>query len=287
MAAARTGRVNVRVTTIGYLARAALARSGATARIVAPLSASLYLDAAGELIWLGRAGATLHARAALGSGRWAETYGERADAQVEVRLEIRDARTWRPEPLIPSTPRAAIRERARALAAEVVASRAPAGFGALLAARRLEFPLATAAGRARDVASACASGDAAGAERAAGALIGLGPGLTPAGDDYVGGALFARATLGVNAPDAAGGHAWRDAIDRLLALATVRTNRISAVLLADLAAGRAYAPLHEIAVALAGDAEPARAADAARRLTRIGHSSGWDVLAGFLGVLAA
>jgi hypothetical protein len=56
------------------------------------------------------------------------------------------------------------------------------------------------------------------------------------------------------------------------------------VLLGDLLDGDAYAPLHDLAAALARD-DAGAALDAAVRLTRIGHSSGWDMLTGFLGAL--
>jgi hypothetical protein len=56
---------------------------------------------------------------------------------------------------------------------------------------------------------------------------------------------------------------------------------VSAALFADLAAGRSFAPLHGIADALrTGDDEAA--IRAARSLVAIGHSSGWDMLTGFL-----
>jgi hypothetical protein len=58
------------------------------------------------------------------------------------------------------------------------------------------------------------------------------------------------------------------------------------VLLGDLLDGAGYAPLHDLASALARCAGPA-ALEATARLVKIGHSSGWDLLAGFLGALGA
>ncbi|MGH7277147.1 MAG: DUF2877 domain-containing protein, partial [Candidatus Rokuibacteriota bacterium] len=80
--------------------------------------------------------------------------------------------------------------------------------------------------------------------------------------------------------------AWRRAAAQVTAAAAARTHPISAALLADLVGGDGHAPLHVLADALV-DSEPAACViDAARRLTSIGHSSGWDMLAGFLaGVL--
>src|SRR5207253_11350298 len=107
----------------------------------------------------------------------------------------------------------------------------------------------------------------------------LGPGIARAGGvvcggTCCGGALLARAV----ACEAAG---WRDAADAVRAAAARLTHPIGAALLGDLLVGEGWAALHDLAAALARDDEPA-ALEAARRLTRLGHSSGWDLLAGFV-----
>jgi hypothetical protein len=60
-----------------------------------------------------------------------------------------------------------------------------------------------------------------------------------------------------------------------------RSHTVSAALFADLAAGRSFAPLHDLVAALA-TSDDASALRAARTLVAIGHSSGWDMLTGFL-----
>jgi hypothetical protein len=142
----------------------------------------------------------------------------------------------------------------------------------------LEFPLAGARDRADALAAACAGDEPVSAARAAVTLLGLGPGLTPAGDDFVGGAFFARAMLTAAGSSATG---WRQAAEIVREAASRSTHPISAVLLGDLLAGEGWAPLHDLARALASDDEAAATA-AARRLVRLGHSSGWDLLAGFV-----
>jgi hypothetical protein len=108
-------------------------------------------------------------------------------------------------------------------------------------------------------------------------LVGLGPGLTPSGDDLVGGVLIALRSLGQH-----------DAADRLavwiLRLAD-RTNTISQAHLTAATAGEGSAALHAALSALAtGDDQAlARAVDA---LAAIGHVSGWDALAGVALVFA-
>jgi hypothetical protein len=98
-------------------------------------------------------------------------------------------------------------------------------------------------------------------------LIGLGPGLTPAGDDFVGGAMIALRAFG---------HA--DLADRIAAwalpLARTNTNRISRVHLECAAQGEGHEALH----AYLGSFEKKHM----EALGRIGHSSGLDAAAGAL-----
>ena len=106
-------------------------------------------------------------------------------------------------------------------------------------------------------------------------MLGLGAGLTPSGDDFVGGALFARRVLvGIDAR-------WEDVASRLASEAICRTHPISARLLTDLAAGEGWAPLHALAVALSVQ-DASATITAARALTALGHTSGWDMLGGVL-----
>jgi uncharacterized protein DUF2877 len=99
-------------------------------------------------------------------------------------------------------------------------------------------------------------------------LIGLGPGLTPSGDDYLGGMLVAlrHAGRGVQADGL-----WRWLQPRL----KDRTSPISAAHLAAAAEGEAHEALHNV---LNGKLD----LDA---LHAVGHTSGWDALAGAVAVL--
>jgi hypothetical protein len=88
----------------------------------------------------------------------------------------------------------------------------------------------------------------------------------------VGGALFALRFL---RSDCA-----RQGAPALLHEARERTHPLSARLLADLAAGEGWAPLHDLVAALGADDRAL--ITAARSLVALGHSSGWDLLAGVL-----
>lgn len=268
-----------RVTAIGWKARAALDAGGGAARVLAPLSASIYLTAGAEILWLGAAGATSHPRAIL----CADPLDRAARLEPGAPVSVGATRVspWRPAEVPAGRDAAAAMARGAArLGAAAWALGAPDGLGALLVGAPPAFPLAAAAGPARALAAACAADAPEQAAGAAQALLGLGPGLTPSGDDYVGGAFFARALLArAGACDV---ERWRRAAETIRAAAPRLTHPISVALLGDLLDGDGWAPLHDLARALATDAPMETARDAARRLTRLGHSSGWDLLAGFV-----
>jgi hypothetical protein len=247
--------------------------------VLARLSAATYLRVAGEIVWLAGADAPLHPRAML------TAHGSRP-AHDDVRIEADRLPPWHPpmpEALV-SARLTDLAARWRALVTDPPGT--PGGFGALLAGGPLRFPLDGARGPAEALARACARDDAAGAGEAALALLGVGGGLTPSGDDYVGGAFFARTLLAGTRPEEVRG--WRAIAARVMAAAPAHTHPLSAALLGDLVAGQSWAPLHDLAAALAADT-PDVARSAARRLVGLGHTSGWDMLAGLgagLGSLA-
>ncbi len=258
----------VRPVAIGMTAHAAVVRAGGAGRVLARLGRSTYLTVGDEIVWLGGAGATLHPRAILAP------QSPHPEHDV-VRLEVGALAPWRPAAPALDGVAADLAKGWRDLAAAPLGT--PGGFGALLSGRPLAFPLDGARGAAEALARACARNDTVGAGDAALALLGVGGGLTPSGDDYVGGALFARVLVVATRPDDA--VAWRGTADRVLARAPACTHPISAALLGDLAAGRSWAPLHELVSALAAGT-PRAAHAAARRLVTLGHTSGWDMLAG-------
>jgi hypothetical protein len=106
-------------------------------------------------------------------------------------------------------------------------------------------------------------------------LLGAGPGLTPAGDDFLAAALVtARAT---SDPRLA---TWRRETRK--ALATRRTTAVSRALLHHALDGYAAPELADAVTALCGRRDPAAAVD---RLLAVGHTSGAALLAGVLHTL--
>lgn len=109
-------------------------------------------------------------------------------------------------------------------------------------------------------------------------LIGLGPGLTPSGDDLLGGALIALAALDLPKVRDLLWSAVREHLDR--------TNDISATHLRTAALGYGAAAMHAaIHTTISGDIN--RVAPALAAVSAIGHSSGRDGFAGALIALRA
>ena len=109
------------------------------------------------------------------------------------------------------------------------------------------------------------------------ALIGLGPGLTPSGDDFLGGALAALHAFGARERARALGE-W------VLPLCEGATHPISVAHLAAACEGLAGEALHACLCALADGDDAAPALDA---VAAVGHTSGWDALAGAVAVASA
>ena len=152
---------------------------------------------------------------------------------------------------------------------EAARARAPVdGFGCLVS--RTHNALSAHAQPALDAIDDWISGNALDAR--AEQLVGLGPGLTPAGDDYLGGVMVALHLLDRSAQAAS---LWRWLEPRL----AQRSNPISAAHLAAAAAGEAHEALHDCLSSLFQ-----RQADWRTLLDRL-QGSGWNALAGALAVL--
>jgi hypothetical protein len=125
-----------------------------------------------------------------------------------------------------------------------------------------------------EVACALADGDAAPAV----GVIGLGPGLTPAGDDVVAGGLAVLELAGRLRPAV-----WPAVEDR----ARSHTTTLSAALLAAAHRGQVVPPAGRLLAALAARCSEEGLLVAAGRLFAIGSTSGHDLALGMAGALAA
>jgi hypothetical protein len=257
----------MQVIGVGERARAALVRSGGLATPLAGFADAPYLEADGEIIWVGSRLPARHPRAVLTAA--APRRG------VALRFGALPARGWSPRPAAACASAGRARRATRALRRDLLHAAAPRGFGLLLAGAEPPFPLDLARSRVDTLAEAYRGGDPVLVLRASLPLLGTGAGLTPSGDDLTGAALFGRLLVGPR------DRVWVALAAQLAREVALRSHAISAALFADLARGRSFGPLHALAAALEHGRRGA-ALEAARRLVALGHSSGWDMLTGFM-----
>jgi hypothetical protein len=155
------------------------------------------------------------------------------------------------------------------------------GLMAWLNGAPLPLALALAAPRFDAIGQALQSNDLPAFEHAALRVLGLGSGLTPSGDDFIGAICFAL----LHSPR----KQWRAHMPGLHArirqaashASKPATNPISAALLDDLLNGRSFRALHQMVAALDSE-DPTHIEAATQALLSIGASSGADMLSGLL-----
>ncbi|RKS74551.1 uncharacterized protein DUF2877 [Actinomadura pelletieri DSM 43383] len=188
-------------------------------------------------------------------------------------LNVRVRRWWDPSaPLGPMRP-ATLEDGVRALEARLARAGALADTG-LTGGGLGDHPDPAA------LAACCAAGDLAGAVEAAERIVGLGPGLTPSGDDVLCGLLVTLRLVGDAVrygEDAVWLADWLGAA--VTADAGTRTTALAATLLHCAAAGAAGAEVAAVLRCVAGDEPPDTAV---RRLLAVGHTSGTDLAHGVL-----
>ncbi len=156
------------------------------------------------------------------------------------------------------------------------------GFAPLLAAAAgarspVERALATRLSRALPLlARATERRDIPAVAAATARLVGLGPGVTPSGDDFIAGYL---AALWSRAGFDSGLDAILPSLADALAPLFLRTNAISRQMLSDAAQGHFAERLIDVTVAIAGGGD---VVDATVHALASGHSSGADTLCGLL-----
>lgn len=171
-------------------------------------------------------------------------------------LRVHAVRHWNPRPVLPPADPVALGGRLAEFREFLAASPACPG---------VPVPY--------QLADACLEASLAAATCAADRLVGLGPGLTPSGDDLLAGTLAALRLLG-------GDPAFTAALaDHISAVSSRRTTALSATLLRLAGQGDVAAEAGQVIKALTG-AGPLD--EAARRLCAIGHTSGADLAQGLL-----
>jgi len=103
-------------------------------------------------------------------------------------------------------------------------------------------------------------------------LLGLGPGLTPSGDDFVGGILIALHALGCR-------RILRSLCAAVMPILGEQTNAISGAHLRSAMEGLGCEPIHRaVNMILTGNRDCL--SDVIEAVDSVGHTSGWDTLAG-------
>ncbi len=225
-----------------------------------------------------------------------------------ILLRMSSARPWTPPVVKRLAPPEAILDCLSSLAAGLASAAPGDGLAPLVGcAEDLANERPVRAGRVSRVIHAALPGlrqlvmglrthNALAIDRGVERLIGLGPGLTPSGDDLLGGMMVGRMrTLGARSGDSDGPYASpccpneqgtiEAMADGIRRHAANRTTAISAGLLRHAAQGVGSAPVHHLVQLVSGTASPAQSTAAALAGAGAGHTSGWDCLAGlFLGM---
>jgi len=299
------------VHRIGGAARRALA-AGQASRVLAVFSRTFYCETGDRApVCIGPPGigpGPLNALVAVPAGlEWpalglcpdtpASTDGRTLRVMGELRFDLTGAHPWRPAPLPHPVDGPLLAAGLAALTAALRLRPEPGGLGPLIAplAEMAADPppdlpdaslLVRAAWQGVRPLMAWLGGVIGDPARPAPpppieteGLIGLGPGLTPSGDDFLGGTLIGLRVLGAGgAADCLG--TW------VLARAKDRTHRISRGHLACAADGEGAGTLHETLAAICASGSP-DLGHSLETLGRIGHSSGWDALAGVVAATRA
>ena len=217
-----------------------------------------------------------------------------------LRLRISGAEPWAPPEMTRRAPREAVLDTLRAVADSLARVAPSEGLAPLLEyAEALsngdtvrvdhETPLVCAAlPVVGQVVTGLRTRDPIAVEGGVGRLVGLGPGLTPSGDDFLGGMMLGL--IGVlGQPDAldgvhqgGSGHYGVGALaEGILRHAIDGTTAISRAMLEHACAGAGSASVHRLVQALL-EADIDGSVAAALAVASTGHTSGWDCLLGTL-----
>jgi len=299
----------VQAILVGARVRERLLVTDFGARVIAAVSGAVYLrDRGGEILWIAPPESAPHRRRILAPlsqfgcrvGTTCAGSGGLLRVGDDLAIAWDGAGTWSAKECSPAG--IAREEVARTLGAGIALlsrEKRPRGLARIVLGRLREadwharsYPrdrqgewLDTVGTLAERAAKSEQTRDSDALFNAARSLVGLGEGLTPSGDDFLGGFLFAQRHWERLEPS----EAWVDwdCWEALLAEASHLTNAISLCLLGDLAEGHGPGPLHDLVCEVLGGGRHAAIAEHAACLVQIGESSGWDILAGLAAGMGA
>jgi hypothetical protein len=290
-------------TRIGEEAKSLAASSLFSGKVLAVFSNSIYLlGRSGEILWVACEGLSMHRRGiaaffqphSLCVGQSFLAHDSCLRIGETIVIDLNQAEEWKPLRIRAEQagPLAGVNDWVCRLFATIPRPQKDAGLGQtipmILAIADGRNPrtilLDSLATRAIDpilaIAKACLNEDIAQIANTGKELIGLGPGLTPSGDDFLGGVFFAAHYLKMAYPKE---FCWEEEpIGDLIDWSHNRTNSISHAIMSDLSIGHGPEPLHDIVSSLLSGKDWKKVMLGINRLLRIGHTSGWDILAGVL-----
>lgn len=299
-------RFEVRRThLVGAQAQALLTERGFSGTVLAVFSGTVYLLGTGEeILWLAQEGSPAHRRSiqvsfhahTLERGMSFAVLGDRLQIGDAMIIDLADADRWAPRTFDPRQllplggVNACFRKNLTAvrclpglsgLSHALGLITGPAGDGNTSTLSSSEAALIDQASPAiQELVEACRARDMVRITQSGLRLVGLGPGLTPSGDDYLGGLLFTAHRLKAAYPTE---FSWgAGPVLDFLHRARPQTNRVSHTILSDLAHGHGPEPLHDLVNSLLQAETAQRLLSSVDRLIGIGHTSGWDMLAGVL-----
>jgi hypothetical protein len=292
---------------IGSRAKALLALPGFSGKVLAVLSTTVYLVGGdGEILWLSQEGLNMHRRCILAPFRPRSTCvgqnffidGPFLRFPEGITIDLDPATEWKPSGVGPEHPESltVVKACVRRLVKAVMKLGNAKGFGQMSpqmspmtsslvdgnkqAISNTDPLLARARNSILDLATACFNFDMTEVTRRGRELVGLGPGLTPSGDDFLGGLLFAAHSLKTAYPQ---DFNWgEEPVMDLIDWASRQTHPISHAILRDHASGQGPEPLHDVVASLLNGQDLGLTLEGAKRLIGIGATSGWDILAGML-----
>jgi len=299
--------IHCRAESIGSEAWRLLAGPGSSGKVLAAVSKTIYLQSnSGEILWVVKASLPMHRRSLRtsfptlpfdpGNRFFVQESCLHMGEQATIHLD--EARHWnrrkveRGDVVSPAFLAALVRKTL----ADLCGLASPKGFGQALpvvSAIALDkaippvapdFMLGEALDSIIEAAEACLAKDLPRAVRTSRELVGLGAGLTPSGDDFLGGLLFTAHALQESYPQHV--HWDRETLPDSIRQVREQTNSISHTLLTDLAFGYGPESLHDLVNAFIMGKEMETIMKHIIRMTEIGSTSGWDMLTGLMtGVL--
>ena len=288
---------------VGSRAKGLLALPGFSGKVLAVLSETVYLASRdGEILWISQEDLPMHRRCVLASfrsdsicvGQKFFSQGPCLRIAGEVEIDLGQAVEWKPLSVVPqqAQPIFAVNVHVRRLLEAVGKLGSAKGFGQIIPlisavldgnemAAFVQDPLlARVRSSILDLARPCLKKDAVQVAQIGREFVGLGPGLTPSGDDFLGGLLFAARALKTTYPE---DFDWEEEpVTGLIDWARTQTHPISHAILSDLALGHGPEPLHEVVTSLLKGQNLDDTMTGVIRLIEIGDTSGWDILTGVL-----